>query len=205
MGNFLFAFKQLFSSKREYKLLLLGLDGAGKVKFVFQTTQPFFNFLFFFEKTTILYKLHFGETVTTIPTIGFNVESIQYKNLTFTMYDVGGQDKIRMLWQHYFRGSDALIFVVDSNDESRIEEGSIEFSKISSSEYLKTCPILVLANKKDLPQAVSVEAIASRFEMWALENPKWHIQECSAKTGEGLFLGFDWLAQSLTTTNSQKK
>ncbi len=56
-------------------------------------------------KTTILYKLKLGEVVTTIPTIGFNVETVQYKKIEFTVWDVGGQDKIRPLWRHYFQNT----------------------------------------------------------------------------------------------------
>ena len=72
-------------------------------------------------KTTILYKLKLGEIVTTIPTIGFNVETVEYKNISFTVWDVGGQDKIRPLWRHYFQNTQGLIFVVDSNDRERID------------------------------------------------------------------------------------
>ena len=50
-----------------------------------------------------MYKLKLGEIVTTIPTIGFNVETVEYKNISFTVWDVGGQDKIRPLWRHYFQ------------------------------------------------------------------------------------------------------
>ena len=87
---------------------MVGLDAAGK--------------------TTILYKLKLGEIVTTIPTIGmmfecrffitllpgFNVETVEYKNISFTVWDVGGQDKIRPLWRHYFQNTQGLIFVVSS-------------------------------------------------------------------------------------------
>ena len=73
---------------------MLGLDAAGK--------------------TTALYKLKMNEMVTTIPTIGFNVETLQHKNLEMTVWDVGGQDKIRQLWKHYYENTDALIFLVDS-------------------------------------------------------------------------------------------
>jgi len=92
-------FKQLFGM-RDMRILMVGLDAAGK--------------------TTILYKLKLGEIVTTIPTIGFNVETVEYKNISFTVWDVGGQDKIRPLWRHYFQNTDGLIFVVDSNDRERI-------------------------------------------------------------------------------------
>ena len=73
MGNFGSVFKRLFS-KKEMRILMVGLDAAGK--------------------TTILYKLKLGEIVTTIPTIGFNVETVEYKNISFTVWDVGGQDKV---------------------------------------------------------------------------------------------------------------
>ena len=81
---------------------MIGLDNAGK--------------------TTVLYKLKLGEVVTTIPTIGFNVETVEYKNISFTVWDVGGQTKIRALWAHYFQDTQGIIYVVDSNDPARIEE-----------------------------------------------------------------------------------
>merc|ERR1712167_293976 len=86
------------------RILMVGLDAAGK--------------------TTILYKLKLGEVVTTIPTIGFNVETVEYKNINFTVWDVGGQDKIRKLWRHYYLNTQGLIFVVDSNDRDRVKDAS---------------------------------------------------------------------------------
>merc|ERR1711865_370646 len=87
---------RMINSKKEMRILMVGLDAAGK--------------------TTVLYKLKLGEVVTTIPTIGFNVETVEYKNINFTVWDVGGQDKIRKLWRHYYLNTQGLIFVVDSND-----------------------------------------------------------------------------------------
>ncbi|KAG8081150.1 hypothetical protein GUJ93_ZPchr0007g4372 [Zizania palustris] len=81
-------------------------------------------------KTTILYKLKLGEIVTTIPTIGFNVETVEYKNISFTVWDVGGQDKIRPLWRHYFQNTQGLIFVVDSNDRDRVVEARDELHRM---------------------------------------------------------------------------
>lgn len=72
-------------SKKEMRILMVGLDAAGK--------------------TTILYKLKLGEVVSSVPTIGFNVEKVQYKNISFTVWDIGGQDKLRLLWRHYFQGT----------------------------------------------------------------------------------------------------
>lgn len=79
-------------------------------------------------KTTILYKLKLGEIVTTIPTIGFNVETVEYKNISFTVWDVGGQDKIRKLWRHYYQNTQGLIYVVDSSDTKRLPEAEQELS-----------------------------------------------------------------------------
>merc|ERR1711990_280585 len=98
------AFAKLFArliSKKEMRILMVGLDAAGK--------------------TTVLYKFKLGEGVTTIPTVGFNVEEVTYKNLRMTVWDIGGQDRIRKLWCHYYVGTQGLIFVVDSSDRDRIE------------------------------------------------------------------------------------
>jgi len=83
-GLFAKLFDKMFS-KREARILMLGLDAAGK--------------------TTILYKLKLGEVVSSVPTIGFNVETLEYKKIKFTVWDVGGQDKIRLLWRHYYQNT----------------------------------------------------------------------------------------------------
>src|SRR5436853_417868 len=101
--------------------------------------------------TAILYKLKLGQTVTTIPTVGFNVETVNYKNVKFSVWDVGGQDKIRPLWRHYFTGTQALIFVVDSQDRDRIDEARQELHRIISDREMRDCLLLVFANKQDLP------------------------------------------------------
>merc|ERR1712050_798636 len=100
-----FAFSKIWQrmiGKQDMRILMVGLDAAGK--------------------TTILYKLKLGEVVTTIPTIGFNVETVEYRNICYTVWDVGGQDRIRKLWRHYYQGTQGIIFVVDSNDRERISE-----------------------------------------------------------------------------------
>merc|ERR1712203_644950 len=98
-------------------------------------------------KTTILYKLKLGEVVTTIPTIGFNVETVEYKNINFTVWDVGGQDKIRKLWRYYYQGTQGLIFVVDSSDRDRIEDACEELAKMLMEDEMRDAVLLVFANK----------------------------------------------------------
>ena len=104
-------------AKKQMRILMVGLDAAGK--------------------TTILYKLKLGEIVTTIPTIGFNVETVEYKNISFTVWDVGGQDKIRPLWRHYYQNTQGLIYVVDSSDKERVEESREELHKMLNEDELK--------------------------------------------------------------------
>ena len=87
--------------------------------------------------------------VTTIPTIGFNVETVHYKKIEFTVWDVDGQDKIRPLWRHYFQNTQGLIFVVDSNDRERVGESSEELSKMLREDELRDAKLLVFANKRN--------------------------------------------------------
>ncbi|EDQ85262.1 uncharacterized protein MONBRDRAFT_34340 [Monosiga brevicollis MX1] len=171
-------FTKLFG-KTEMRILMVGLDAAGK--------------------TTILYKLKLGEVVTTIPTIGFNVETVEYKNISFTVWDVGGQDKIRPLWRHYFQNTQGLIFVVDSNDRERIGEAKEELTKMLAEDELREATVLVFANKQDLPNAMSPAEITEKLGLPELRNRKWYIQSACATQGEGLYEGLDWLSNELAS------
>ncbi|KAF5093992.1 hypothetical protein D0Z03_002228 [Geotrichum reessii] len=166
----------LFGPK-EMRILMVGLDAAGK--------------------TTILYKLKLGEIVTTIPTIGFNVETVEYKNISFTVWDVGGQDKIRPLWRHYFQNTQGVIFVVDSNDHDRIGEAAEELQRITNEDELNDALILVFANKQDLPGAMNAAEITDKLGLHNLRQRSWYIQSTCATTGEGLYEGLEWLSTSL--------
>merc|ERR1712223_1073093 len=96
-----------------------------------------------------------GEVVTTIPTIGFNVDNVEYKNLKFTVWDVGGQQSIRQLWKHYYSNTDGIIFVIDANDTKRVRGNEHcakeELHRLMEEEELQNCQLLVFANKQDLP------------------------------------------------------
>lgn len=82
---------------------------------------------------------------------GFNVETVEYKNISFTVWDVGGQDKIRPLWRHYFQNTQGIIFVVDSNDRDRVVEAREELQRMLNEDELRDAALLVFANKQDLP------------------------------------------------------
>ncbi|KAK5855912.1 hypothetical protein PBY51_007545 [Eleginops maclovinus] len=180
MGAFASLMKGMFGSK-EMRILMVGLDAAGK--------------------TTVLYKLKLGEVVTTIPTIGFNVETVEYKNINFTVWDVGGQDKIRPLWRHYFQNTQAVVFVVDSNDRERLGEAKEELMRMLAEDELADAKLLVFANKQDLPNAMNAAEITDKLALHTLCNRTWFIQATCATTGDGIYEGLNWLA----TTIKKKK
>ncbi|XP_075702156.1 uncharacterized protein LOC142666110 [Rhinoderma darwinii] len=156
------------------RILLLGLDAAGK--------------------TTLLYKLKLNETVTTIPTIGFNVETVEpIRNVTFTVWDVGGQTKIRALWKHYFMNTDGLVFVVDSADPERFQEAREELIAIMENNEMREVPFVVMANKQDLPGARKPMELAESLGLTKMKGHQWHVQGCCAASGDGLVEGLEVL------------
>mmetsp|Transcript_11157 Transcript_11157/g.19531 ORF Transcript_11157/g.19531 Transcript_11157/m.19531 type:complete len:186 (-) Transcript_11157:717-1274(-) len=167
---------KLFGSK-EMRVVMLGLDAAGK--------------------TTILYKLHIGEVLSTVPTIGFNVEKVAYKNVMFTVWDVGGQEKLRPLWRHYFQNTDGLIFVVDSQDRDRVAKAAQEFQAIIKDPLMVNSAVLVFANKQDTRGCLSPAEVCEALGLPQLKSRKWHVQGAVAIRGEGLYEGLDWLATTL--------
>ncbi|CAL8292313.1 unnamed protein product [Boreogadus saida] len=181
MGLTISSLLSRFFGKKQMRILMVGLDAAGK--------------------TTILYKLKLGEIVTTIPTIGFNVETVEYKNICFTVWDVGGQDKIRPLWRHYFQNTQGLIFVVDSNDRERVAESNEELNKMLAEEELKDAVLLVFSNKQDLPNAMSVSELTDKLGLQNLRNRTWYVQAACATQGTGLYEGLDWLSNELSKQN----
>ena len=158
--------------KADVRILMVGLDCAGK--------------------TTTLYRLKLGEIVTTIPTIGFNVETVEYKNLNFNVWDVGGQDKIRPLWRHYYHNTRGVIYVVDSSDAERFPVAKAELHRLLQEPEMAQVSVLILANKVDLPNAVSVERLERALGL-ARISQSWHVEATCATLGEGLYEGLDWL------------
>ncbi|XP_010547988.1 PREDICTED: probable ADP-ribosylation factor At2g15310 [Tarenaya hassleriana] len=166
-----------FLPKCKFRILMVGLDGSGK--------------------TTILYKLKLGDVVTTVPTIGFNFETVEYKGINFTVWDIGGQEKIRNLWRHYFQNAQGLIFVVDSTDRGRIPEARNELHRVLSDKELEHACVLILANKQDSRSALPVAEVANKLGLHGLSKRRWFIQGTSAITGQGLYDGLEWLSKAV--------
>ncbi|CAN3372940.1 hypothetical protein DIURU_002831 [Diutina rugosa] len=166
-------FGKVWGASKEIRILILGLDGAGK--------------------TTILYRLQMGEVVTTKPTIGFNVETLKYKNLTLNIWDLGGQTSIRPYWRCYYSNTAAVIFVVDSTDKERIDVASKELHMMLKEEELLDSALLVFANKQDQPGAMTAAEVSMALNLTELKDRSWSIVASSAIKGEGLHEGLDWL------------
>jgi ADP-ribosylation factor-like protein 1 len=167
---------QAFGEK-EARILVLGLDNAGK--------------------TTILYRLQVGTVVSTIPTIGFNVETLTYGNIKFQVWDLGGQTSIRPYWRCYYPNTQAVIYVVDSSDPERVGTSRQEFHAILEEEELAEAAVLVFANKQDVPGALSELQITEGLGLAEIKNRQWAIFKTSALKGEGLWEGMEWLSNTL--------
>ncbi|KAH0283652.1 ARF/SAR superfamily [Aureobasidium namibiae CBS 147.97] len=173
MGGYLSSLSKLVWAKKEIRILILGLDNAGK--------------------TTLLYRLKIGEVVTTIPTIGFNVESVNYKNLNFNVWDLGGQTSIRPYWRCYYANTAAVIFVIDSTDVDRLSTAADELSAMLNEEELRDAALLVFANKQDQPGAKGAGDISEALRLGELKDRNWTIVACSAIDGRGVTEGMDWM------------
>ncbi|KAL7713810.1 ADP ribosylation factor family GTPase [Entamoeba marina] len=172
MGGWL---SKLFG-KGEVAVIMVGLDNAGK--------------------TTILYQLKLGEAVTTIPTIGVNVETVRVKNVTFSVMDLGGQSKIRPLWRHYYEGCRGVVFVVDASDKERIQESCTALHKLCSNDLLKDCNILVFGNKNDVDGSLSKDEFTKAMKLDSL-NRTVHVQMICAVNNDGIKEGFTWLSDNI--------
>ena len=144
---------QRILGSKEMHVLMAGLDAAGK--------------------TTILYKLKLGEVVKAIPAIGISVETVAYKKVKFNVWDVGGQDKIRPLWRHYYAGTQALIFVVDSSDRERVDEAKTELMRIINDREMKDSTLLVFANKNDLEDVMDIAEVTEKLDLHKLKDRNW--------------------------------
>ncbi|KAG1675055.1 hypothetical protein FOA52_002714 [Chlamydomonas sp. UWO 241] len=164
-----------FWYNKEYKVLMVGLDNAGK--------------------TTILYKLSLGEVVVSQATVGSNVELVKYKNIQLEIWDLGGQQSLRPFWATYYKGADAVVMVVDSTDRARVSIAKGELFTLLENEDLAKVPILVIANKQDLRDAMGVEELTTSLSLHSIKNHDWHIQACCAVIGTGLLESLAWIHQ----------
>ncbi|KAG6320541.1 hypothetical protein E4U22_003157 [Claviceps purpurea] len=154
---------------KEMRILMLGLDNAGK--------------------TTIVKKI-MGEDVHTVsPTLGFIIKTIDYDGLG----DVGGQKTLRSYWRNYFEKTDALIWVVDATDRLRIQDCKEELHGLLLEERLSGASLLILSNKTDVEGCMDEHDIRTALSLDGIRSHQWHILRCSAMTGKNLQEGLAWV------------
>ena len=164
------------TSKREIRVVIIGLDLAGK--------------------TSILNKLKYDEAGNTTPTVGFNFQTVVHKRSEINIWDTGGQDKIRDLWKHYYEQVNGIIFVVDSTDENRLEEAKNELHKALSDIRLKDAFLCIIANKQDkTDKLLPVDTVKKQLALEDISDSRaWTFIPASAHSGAGLTEVLNWLS-----------
>ncbi|GCC20969.1 ADP-ribosylation factor-like protein 5B [Chiloscyllium punctatum] len=173
----LFSKLRSFFFDQEHKVIVVGLDNAGK--------------------TTILYQFLMNEVVHTSPTIGSNVEEIVVKSTHFLMWDIGGQESLRSSWNTYYTNTEFIILVVDSTDRERISVTKEELYRMLAHEDLRNAAVLIFANKQDKKCCMSAIEISKFLKLSTIKDHPWHIQACCALTGEGLCQGLEWMTTTV--------
>ncbi|KAL1850713.1 hypothetical protein VTK73DRAFT_9603 [Phialemonium thermophilum] len=160
---------------KELRILMLGLDNAGK--------------------TTIVKKIMNEDVNTVSPTLGFIIKTIDYEGYKLNIWDVGGQKTLRSYWRNYFEKTDALIWVVDATDRLRIDDCRNELHGLLQEERLSGASLLVFANKTDVAGCMGAEEMVTALRLREIRTHKWKILPCSAMTGENLREGLAWVVE----------
>eukprot|EP01119_Soliformovum_irregulare_P012055 TRINITY_DN30_c0_g1_i1.p1 TRINITY_DN30_c0_g1~~TRINITY_DN30_c0_g1_i1.p1 ORF type:complete len:185 (-),score=48.81 TRINITY_DN30_c0_g1_i1:87-641(-) len=170
------------------KVLFIGLDNAGKTSFVTCLEEGAHDF-------------------DTKPTVGFDTKDVKYSGVRFTVYDVAGNEKVRDLWKHYYADADAVVWVVDSTDPERFEEGVGSLSlALKDPNMRKDIPLLVACNKSGSPNSKDPEQIKEGLKLnELLTGRNWHILPTNAKTADGVVDSFKWLGGAIKDENKKKK
>ncbi|CAB3374709.1 ADP-ribosylation factor-related protein 1 [Cloeon dipterum] len=192
MYTLLSGFYKYLVQKDEYCVLILGLDNAGKSTYLEAAKTKF----------TKGYKGLNPSKITT--TVGLNIGQIDIKGVRLSFWDLGGQEELQSLWDKYYAESHAVIYVVDSADRERIPESKNAFDKMISSNFLEGVPLLVLANKQDIPDCMGVRDVKPIFNRSAhlIGRRDCMVMPVSALTGDGINEGINWLVDCIKRNNN---
>ena len=126
------------------------------------------------------------------------METVEFRGSTFTVWDVGGQDRIRALWRHYYAHSQGIVFVLDASDTERLATARDELAMMLAEPELQKAAVLVYANKQDQPGALQAREVAERLGLLTDDKGRrWHVQGACALTGDGLIEGLSWLWKAI--------
>ncbi|XP_014246398.1 ADP-ribosylation factor-related protein 1 [Cimex lectularius] len=187
MYTLLSGFYKYLVQKDEYCVLILGLDNAGKTTYLEAAKT----------KITKNYKGMNPSKITT--TVGLNIGKIDIGGIRLNFWDLGGQEELQSLWDKYYAESHAIIYIVDSNDRERINESRETFEKMISCENLIGVPLLVLANKQDIPDCMGVREVKPIFKKNTnlIGSREIMVMAVSALNGEGVNEGITWLVDCI--------
>uniref|UniRef100_A0A1D1XUY0 ADP-ribosylation factor-related protein 1 n=1 Tax=Anthurium amnicola TaxID=1678845 RepID=A0A1D1XUY0_9ARAE len=175
--------KYIFS-KTEFHVLILGIDKAGKTTLL--------------EKLKSLYSNLEGLPPDRIvPTVGLNIGRLEVSNTKLVFWDLGGQVGLRTIWEKYYEEAHAVIYVIDATCPSRFEDSKSALEKVLRHEDLRGAPVLILANKQDLPGAVSAEEVARYLDLKELDDRQYMFEAVSAYEGIGVKVAIDWLVGTM--------
>ncbi|EFW20824.1 hypothetical protein D8B26_002865 [Coccidioides posadasii str. Silveira] len=160
---------------KEMRILMLGLDNAGK--------------------TTIVKRIMNEDVTTVSPTLGFIIKTIDFGGYKLNIWDVGGQKTLRSYWRNYFEKTDALIWVVDATDRLRVDDCRQELAGLLLEERLMGASLLVFLNKTDVDGCMNEADVREALQLDAIKTHKWTIIRCSAMTGLNLNEGLSWVVQ----------
>eukprot|EP01098_Paradermamoeba_levis_P013111 TRINITY_DN5892_c0_g6_i2.p1 TRINITY_DN5892_c0_g6~~TRINITY_DN5892_c0_g6_i2.p1 ORF type:complete len:181 (-),score=65.00 TRINITY_DN5892_c0_g6_i2:54-596(-) len=163
------------------KILFLGLDNAGKS-----------SIISYFESR--------GEVVAAEePTVGFKEKDIKFKGVNFKIWDVAGKENVRGLWKHYYAEKDGIVYVLDSSNPQKLDEGIQQLKMILGEHELQNSILLVLANKQDIPNSADPEEIKQRLQPFVGEKRVWAVYPATTKVpgGEYVLKAFWWLSKAI--------
>ncbi|KAH7107983.1 P-loop containing nucleoside triphosphate hydrolase protein [Auriculariales sp. MPI-PUGE-AT-0066] len=159
MYHLLSGLYQHLTRKDEFSILILGLDAAGKTTFL--------------EKVKTLYNDMPGLSPDKIgPTVGQNIGKITLPSTILQFWDLGGQRGLRDLWSRYYKECHAVAFVLDATDRERLSEAWDAFDSVFSDPQVLSAPLLLLANKQDSPDSMTVEEVRETYDTWAAKRAR---------------------------------
>lgn len=182
MFSLFYGLWQYMLSKTEFHVLILGIEKAGKTTLL--------------EKLKSIYSNTEGLSPDRIvPTVGLNIGRVEVANAKLVFWDLGGQIGLRTIWEKYYEEAHAIIYVIDASNPSSFENSKSALEKVLRHQDIRGAPLLILANKQDISEAVTSEEISSYLDLKELDERPHMFEAVSAYDGKGIKQAIDWLVE----------